>query len=214
MIQRDHIMRMIQQLTAALAKALFNRELKQFDDALEVIDTTGERLFGMKWKLLRNFSDEQIIELLGYEETLGKLFAAAELLREESDILLEQGKDEESHGQGLKSFSIYVELISRELSYRKISSVDKFAALLDRLEQYEFSRRMELKRCKYYIIVGKFDMAGEILRGLNALDSSLGNEGAAFVRNLLKKSNEELSDANLVRQRLEEEAKTIERGAL
>lgn len=82
MIERDYIMRMIQMLTAVLAKVLLQMDLKQYETALEEIDQNGKKFLGAKWKVIRDLSDEQMIQLFGYEYHLPKMLAAGSFIKQ------------------------------------------------------------------------------------------------------------------------------------
>jgi len=197
MIGRDYILRMIQQLTAAIAKVLFRRELKQYDNALEEIDEACERLIGMKWNFLRGFSDQQLIELLGYERNQDKMLAVAELLREESDILELQGKTDESIAQGMKAFSLFTELITAEKSFLEVIPLEKYRKLDERLSRCELPLSITQKRFRYLEAVGRFAAAEDVLYEIVDHDRSFAMEGLAFYDRLMKKSETELINGGL-----------------
>ena len=64
MIERDIIMRMVQQLAAAIAKILVHKNLQQYEEAFKEIDDACRGLIGMKWDFLRTFSGDQLSALL------------------------------------------------------------------------------------------------------------------------------------------------------
>jgi len=64
MIERDIIMRMVQQLAAAIAKILVHKNLQQYEEAFKEIDDACRCLIGMKWDFLRTFSGDQLSALL------------------------------------------------------------------------------------------------------------------------------------------------------
>ncbi len=204
MIERDYILRMIQMLTTALAKVLFHKDLKQYDEALLEIDLTAERFLGARWKFLCDLSDQQLIELLGSRGQQEKMLAAAELLCEGSDILNEQGKVDESVGQGMKAFSLFAELIIEEKNYLTAMSVDKFTMLLKRLEQFDLPLPVQQKRFRYYEAVGEFAKAEDAVFDLIEKDPSIVQQGIAFYERLLKKSDGELVRGGLPRNEVVE----------
>ena len=190
---------MIQMVTAVLAKLFFHEERKEFNEAHRELDEAGERLIGMKWKLLRSLSDSQLVELLGREQQQGKLLAVTELLREESEILAAQGKADESFLQGIKAFSLFAELITGEKSFLKVMSVEKFDLLLHRLEQYDLPPSFERKRFRYYEITGNYGAAENVLFELLESDPSSLKEGVSFYERLVVKSDEDLNAGGLPR---------------
>jgi hypothetical protein len=203
MIERDYFMRSIQMLTTALIKILLKKDLKQYAEAMEEIDVTGEKLIGMKWTVFRAFKHDQMVELLGDEETLAKMYAAAELLCEESDILYHEGEEIESIVQGTKSFSLYIELLLKDRSFLKMLSSEKVSSLLKRLEEFELPVAVELKRFRYYEIMGGFRKAKEIMDELIDRDPAIIAEGVLFYQRLLKLSDEEIIQNGLSKSEVE-----------
>ncbi len=200
MIERDYVLRMIQMLASVLSKLLFLKNSRKYDEALAEIDEAGQRFIGMKWVFLRNLSIEQLIDLLGRERQLDKMFAMAELLREESEILADKGNPDESVLQGMKAFSLFAGLVADERSFLKVMSVNKFDALLKKLEEYELPPQLDRKRFRYYEIVGKFAAAEDVLFDILPKDPTIRNEGVAFYKRLLGKPDQELNEGGLPRE--------------
>ncbi len=200
MIERDYIMRMIRMLTSSLAKILFHKDLQQYDEAIKEIDEASEHLIGMKWEFLRSFSDEQLIDLLGSTERKDKLIVAAELLRMESEILFDQGKLDEGSFSGMKAFSLFAEVIIQDVGYLDVMHAEKFASLLNRLEQYELPPSLNFKRARFYEIRGQFAAAEETLLSLIEHDAGLVDEGVAFYKRVLTKDDEEMRKSGLSRE--------------
>lgn len=195
---------MIQQLTKVLAKVLFHVERKEYDVAQQEIDTAGELFIGVKWSFLRTLADEHLILLLGYEQNPDKMLAAAELLREESDLLHAQGKLDESITQGMKSFSLFVELIIREKGYLTIVSTEKIDALLARLSEYEMPVHIQQKQFRYYEATERYAKAEDVLFDVIERDDQFVAEGVKFFNRLLAKSDEELEHGGLTRSEVME----------
>ncbi len=145
MIHRDYIMRMIEQLNKVLAKILFNKELKQYDDAILEIQKSGEKFLGFNWKMIDQLSDADIISLLkiGGELNVGKTIVTASLLKEEAEILELLGKEDESWRAYLKSFSLYVEILMVETTD---DIKNKAKDVLQKIEGYDLPDNIEEKR--------------------------------------------------------------------
>lgn len=145
MLHRDYIMRMIEQLNKVLAKILFNKEVKQFENALGEIQTSGEKFLGVKWNIIEKLSEQDIISLLkiGGELNIGKTIVAASLFKEEADILETLGKEDESWKAYLKAFSLFVEILMVETTN---DIMNKAKEVLNKIEKYELPQRIEEKR--------------------------------------------------------------------
>jgi hypothetical protein len=204
MIERDYIMRMVQMLAAALARILVHRDQHSQGEALREIFDAGERLIGIKWGLFRSLGEEEIRELLRYERNQDKMLAAAELLREESEILFEEGKGEEAVLEGTKALALYVELVLGERSFLTVMSVGKFDALLSRLKAYGMPPELVRKLFRYHELSGRFAAAEDMLYELTEEDPSFAGEAMAFYKRLLALPDEELSRGGLPRAEVAE----------
>ena len=200
MIERDYIMRMIQQLASVLAKVLLHKEQGQIPEAFREIDEASKGLIGMKWDFLRSFSAEQLSALLGAGDHPDKLLAASELLREGSVLLALEGKTEENVQQGMKAFSLFTEFLSRDRRDRKLLPVEKFAALLTELETQERTVEFEKKRFQFYELAGELAKAKTVLEQVIALEPAFRREEHGFYRRLEKISDEDLQKGGLARE--------------
>jgi len=112
MFQRDYMMRMIQQMTEALAQVMGMRQRKEHQEALKLIDDLLDRKLRLKSSLVHALSEEDMIRLLttnGVADTVS-LQAIARLLKEEGDILTEQGEETVGHARRVKSLTLNLRL--------------------------------------------------------------------------------------------------------
>jgi hypothetical protein len=58
MIQKDYIMRMIEQLSVVLMKILFNKEIKNYAQALFEIDSAYKNLLGFDPNHIKNMTED------------------------------------------------------------------------------------------------------------------------------------------------------------
>jgi hypothetical protein len=82
-IERDYLMRLIQQLTNALARIMRAKEQEKYDEAQEAIDAAYGELFGLNATLVSMMAAESLAQLLGDPE---KIKAMARLFEEEADL--------------------------------------------------------------------------------------------------------------------------------
>ena len=200
MIERDIIMRMVQQLAAAIAKVLVHKNLQQYEEAIKEIDDACRGLIGMKWDFLRTFSGDQLSALLPVAEHPAKALAACELLREGSALLALQGKPEESAQQAMKAFSLFTELLEQDRRYLKLAPVESFASLLRDLESTELPVALEKKRFHFYEITGEFAKARASLNAVIGQEPAFRKEEPGFYHRLERASDEDLVKGGLTRQ--------------
>jgi hypothetical protein len=111
MYTRDYIMRMIEQLAQVLARVLFHMELKEYPKALEDIRMGGLRILGVDWQFFVLLNDEAMIEMLSRRAEMDRrVYAvAADLLKEEAEILQLQGREDDAWMRMVCAFSLYCE---------------------------------------------------------------------------------------------------------
>jgi Family of unknown function (DUF6483) len=90
MIREDYIMRMIEQLVKVLSKILFNKETRDYQEAVNNIENAFKNILGLDYNLLKVLSAQDIISLLKISKddaTLSiKCIVIAKLLKERAEI--------------------------------------------------------------------------------------------------------------------------------
>ena len=90
MIREDYIMRMIEQLVKVLSKILFNKETRDYQEAVNNIENAFKNILGLDYNLLKVLSAQDIISLLKISKddaTLNiKFIIIAKLLKERAEI--------------------------------------------------------------------------------------------------------------------------------
>jgi hypothetical protein len=98
MIQKDFIMRMIEQMGKMIAKALLNKEEGNTEEAIKEIDNSFSNLVGVDFRLFETLTSDNIAELLGIlkDKSTGsmKCIIAAKLLKEKAELLKNNQTDE------------------------------------------------------------------------------------------------------------------------
>jgi len=108
MIERDYIMRMIQQLVNALARIVHAREEEKYDEAHQTVEETLGELFGLKPAFIDTMSAESLTLLLGDKE---KVKILARLLLEEGEVFEAQGDAAGAARKHQKSLELYLEAV-------------------------------------------------------------------------------------------------------
>jgi hypothetical protein len=124
-------MRMIEQFSLTLGQVLFQRRNQHFNEALELIAQSMKQLLGLNSKLVRALSVKDLLALLSTQGHLdaGKGLLLSDMLKAESDILLESGEKEDSSSGYLKSLELLLEI--NKLSDSKELKLD----LMERVEE-------------------------------------------------------------------------------
>src|SRR6266699_3131580 len=105
MMQKDYILRMIQQLSRVLIHVLHLREVKDYDGALTYIDDVFKQALGFSSDLINSVPDETLLAMLTSFDVLDieKCFLVANLLKAEGDIYVDQGDFDTSYYRYLRS---------------------------------------------------------------------------------------------------------------
>lgn len=172
MIQKDYIMRMIQQLASATSKILKQKEAHQYPEALETINRTFQELFGMNSALFDRLSTDSIIELLKIKnsEVMQRCFWIADLIKEEAEIYESQKDIQMSKHKYLKSLELYL----KGITYGDASSVSDYFArikeIINKFEQHELPNKTKCNLLRYYKEVGDYSKVEDLLFELLELE--------------------------------------------
>ncbi len=208
MIQKDYIMRMVEQLAQVLMKIIFNKENKNYEEAIKQINTAFKGLLGFDIKVIQSLSDQEIIQLLKIGENfeLEKCLFIAKLLKEEAEIS-ELKKEEKSKYLMTyqKSLSLFLEVIIHNENPELEDWAKDIESILNKIKEYESPSHLKFKIFQYYELTGQYADAENILfELLEAGYSNIIPIGEAFYSRLKNKSDEELNKGNLPRIELME----------
>jgi len=215
MVQKDYLMRMIEQFAMILMKIVLYKQMKQFDQARQEMNTAYKLMLNSEPDQIKNKPADKIAGMLKSDDKAAaeKLMIAAELLREEAEIC----ESEEGFGDDIfhllcKSFYLYIDALEYENSYKTSEYLEKIDTIVKKITKYELSSQTKTKLYQYYELIERFDKAENILYEL--IDARYENiliEGRAFYDRLLKKPDRELSDGNLPRTEVQEGLAKIEK---
>ncbi|HTR82661.1 MAG TPA: DUF6483 family protein [Bacteroidota bacterium] len=194
MLENDYIMRLVQVLTQALADILFFKKKKEFPKALDAIKTSSQKLLGVDLNVLQRLSEIQMIELLVLDPSMGKVrcYAAGMLLKEESEILAEEGKVSDSITLFTKALSLLAESAIRNNGPIDSSHERAIDDVEGSLRGRDVPVHIEKKLFYYYESANRYADAVEVLYDLLKLEPSYKKEGMEFCERLKEKSDEQL----------------------
>ena len=100
MIQKDYIMRMIEQVTRLIAKALQRKSDDEYEEALSIIESASGSILGIDYTLFDALSSADCANLLGITKDPStasiKCLIGARLLKTRADVLIEISNDSAS----------------------------------------------------------------------------------------------------------------------
>lgn len=211
MLQRDYFMRMTEMLAAVLAKVIFNKEKKNYEDAQMEIETAAKTIVGLDLNIIKILSAEDIINLMKTSDVYGgRCLVSAELLNEYADINVEKNLIEDGRNFYLKSLWLYSEaILSKELPQPE-NYFQRVNMLLKKLSDVEFPATLMQKLFEYYEFSGQYSKAEDILFELIDNGSEgIYETGISFYKRLQLKSEDELLRGNLNHEEVEESLNEI-----
>ncbi len=136
MITRDFLLRQIHQFVQALARVLFLRSARQYEQALREIDETLRSLPDLDILLQPGLNREEVEGLCAAESDLAaeKALALADLLRERAFLLDEQGKAAKPSFQ--YALWLYEIALSSPNAAVPLDIYERIAALKEEIRQF------------------------------------------------------------------------------
>lgn len=139
MIERDYIMRLVQQLAAVATRILRLRELEKYDQAQQELEQAYGELLGLQHELLLSLDAATAAQLLGHEE---KIKIAAKLMQEESALLEHQGRFEQAHARRQRALELYLEALALA-GYSEEEDGAILASLCQKIDVAELAERYQ-----------------------------------------------------------------------
>lgn len=200
MLQRDYLMRMTEMLTAVIAKVMFNKETKNYEEAEKEIETAAKTIVGLDLRIINILNPQDIIQLMKTSDLYaGRCLVSAELLKEYADVHELNGKDNSSII--LKSLNLYIEaILSKELPEpeKYYSKINELISLID---ESDLKDDLNFKIIDYYEFSGQYskaeDMIFELIENNN---KDIIDRSVSFYKKLLHRTDEELESGNLSRE--------------
>ncbi|MEO0471793.1 MAG: hypothetical protein AAF206_19365 [Bacteroidota bacterium] len=137
MMQRDYILRMIEEAAQMVARLMGLRKQKQYDEALQQIEDNYRAFFKLDRQTLHLTEDNQLPDLLVNEYELPEemLGILADFLREEGEILYHQAKWEESSRAFHKALYLLEYLNETNKEVYDFSRIHKMDGILAKLTE-------------------------------------------------------------------------------
>lgn len=208
----DYIVRLIEQLGIALAQIAFHKGREDYDEAEALISRTAQKLLGFDMGLLRQLSDEGVIQMLRRLDAadVGGYLAAAELCREQGEIDERRGRADAGYDCCHKALSLYLEAYAGAPEAWTDEYAEKVVFLLDRLWEYPLRPTVDRRLFRYFELRGDYGQAENVLfRLAEAGDPEARAAGEAFYAQLREKSDVELEQGGLPRDEMEEGAEAF-----
>ena len=206
MLEKDYLMRMIQQLAIVLAKILFNKDISNYDLALEEIDDAFKSLLGWDTDFTTSLTSLELFEKLELIEGKHweKCLVAAELINQEAQVYeLKRGYSPLITDLYKKAFLFYLQVIENEQNYNTERCFRNLEYIANILLEEDLPVDFKYSLCKYFELSDQFDRAENIYYELlDEKESGAKEKIKDFYTRLLARTDAELEAGNLPRNEI------------
>lgn len=136
MIQKDYLMRMIEEAATVMARLFGLTTDNKFEEAILLLDNAYDSFFKFEGKLIRFTPQESLMEVLIEQEKLEieQIEILASLLRQEAEVWIKMGKLEEGLDR-LKKTILILEYLEKEQAH--IYSIERKEHLAESKNRWE-----------------------------------------------------------------------------
>jgi len=218
MFKDDYIARIIRQATEALLYAIGLKKAGHYPDAMQAIDQALEQLLGLDADLVRQLSDEALLNLLTMQEQLDleRLELVADFFKEEGDIHAAENKPVETQKSYLRALNYYLEVgLDDEVQGPAPELAQKIENLANKLDVGGLPDDTLWASFCYYELAGNYaraDASLSSLAGRAEVRAEILPELIAFYERLLDKPVDELALSQLTKTQVREKLAQARRG--
>jgi hypothetical protein len=137
MIERDYLMRMVQQLAAVMTRIFNLKKQEKYDEARETIREAYGELFGLNRALLETLSAESLAQLVGDYD---KSKAIARLFQEEASLDEFQKNERRARERYRRALELYLETTAAR-AHQDPEILEAIHSLVDKIGRADLSER-------------------------------------------------------------------------
>ncbi len=208
MFREDYIMRLVRQLSQALTQILFQKDNKQYQDALEEIQRTGKLFFGLDLSAIHTITYEDLQEALRAKnaQDVEHVSLVAELLRHQGECFDFERHPEAARQSYTLALDLYLDLFASLQNTQLADLTARIDLLLEHLDPLTLDAETQRALFRYFDAVGRYGDAEDVLFHLadEQPTPELYAEGMAFFERLLGKSYRYLKAGNLPYEEVKE----------
>lgn len=217
MHRRDYILKLIEEMTQTIGKAVFNLQRQQkHPDAFELLEGYFARLYLPKSKVLVGLSEADLLALFRTNDIVetDKMAAASLLLHQEAEVLRAMDKETESYNRAVTALLLRCEAALQDDRTPPANHAPQVEALLIALDRYNLPPLVLKRLTAYFELIGRFDQAENMLYRLLAAEAGTPPVsqryaeavafGESFYVRLLAESDDVLAAGGLPRDEAED----------
>ena len=206
MFRRDYIVRMIEDMTAMVAKVLTLKQERKTTEALWEVDELLNRHFRLNSRLLNSLSVEDIIDMFRFGGVIesDKLQGVAKLLKEEGSIYAVSGDKDAPLFRGMRALHLYLYADLHGADRELLNMTQDIDELLLEVKDYRLPSKTERLLMTYMESLGRYSKAEDSLYRLWEQGENVIEEGEALYTRLLLKSPADLEQGLLPLEEVEQ----------
>jgi tetratricopeptide (TPR) repeat protein len=202
MFNNDYIMRMIEQLSRAIAKIVGLKDDDRMEEGQELLNTTLTGFIGLNSHTIDSLDYEEFLRILSANGGLNadKCVMLSELLKLKAEFYIAQGNEDGALDLYIKSLCLYLEALLDDGSLFAEPHTGRVGALIRTLEGNRMPPNALRLLARFYELSGQYGKAEDCLfELLEASQYQAGDvtEGFAFYDRLLQKDPVALEKGNL-----------------
>ena len=204
MLQRDYVLRLIEQFARAVASVIRLRSTGEPKAAQVELAHLSQGFLGIDAKLLLSLSDGELLSLFAGSGELdsGRAVVAQQILFEEAAIQEALGDATLAQVYRLRGLSLLLEVLTTDPRFRTPEYLADLTRLLEMVGD-DSTPSIRLKLFRYFDAIGDYAEAEDRLFELVDIGEIV-PEGLAFYERLLTLSDAELGRGDLPRAEVEE----------
>jgi hypothetical protein len=217
MMNKDYILRIAERFGRALAVILQLRKSNKHEEALIYIDDIFLQTTGFTASFVHSASEEMLLQLLSPLGILNvqKCAWIALLLKEEGDIYVEMGNEDESYFRYLKSLHFFLEVAKHEDEAGDIDIASAIDYDLQAMEAFDLPRDTYTRLFSFFVAAGQYARARDMLNEAvkeseRPVDPRIIEQGKAFYMKLRGRSDEDLRMSGFTRREVDEALEKLE----
>ena len=218
MMNKDYILRIAERFGRALAIILRLRKSNQFEESLIYIDDVFLQTTGFTASFVNSASEEMLLQLISPLGILNvqKCAWIALLLKEEGDIYVDMGNEDESYFRYLKSLHFFLEVAKHADEARDIDVASAIEYDLQELEAFDLPQETYSRLFGYFDAAGQYTRASDMLneavnKAEGPVDPKIIEQGKAFYKRLRGRNDEDLRMNGFSKREVEEELEKLEK---
>ena len=214
MLRKDYIMRMVEQITRAVAEIVLRRKARENLEAERLLEQASTEYLGLAFDFLKSqpLGQLKMLFALDGELDVGKCIVAGELFVQAAAMLEDRGEVAEAEALLTRSQDLFIEAYRVLPEKERRLYAQKIVDMIARLPERELGAGERLKLVGVYEAAGKFDSAEDLLFELVEEGAAGALElGLKLYDRLLRKKDEELEQGGLPRDEVEQSLRELER---